>query len=239
MSAKSLFRVSLLGLAAAMLLFNAGCALSRIKTATELAKIAEPYQANPDSPAHRLLIVGDSTAVGTGATAPAKSVAGLIGRDHPDWQIVNRGRNGAKLAEVLQQLQGSGQRFDTVLVLAGGNDVMRLTGWAEVRRSVNQVVEAAAALAPRVVFMPSGNVGNAPFFHAPISWYMSARSRELHQTVRETAARSGAAYVNLYKEPEDDPFVQQPERMNAADMLHPSDDGYALWRGTLKAQAGF
>ncbi len=75
----------------------------------------------------RLLSVGDSTAVGTGATVPQASVAGLLGQAFPRLQIVNRARDGAKFAAVMAQLDGS-EPFDIVLVMAGGNDVVRLRG---------------------------------------------------------------------------------------------------------------
>jgi len=85
--------------------------------------------------------------------------------------------------------------------------------------------------------MPGGNVGNAPFFFAPLSWIMTSRSRELHAMVRASAAARGAVYVNLFKEAADDPFVRDPQRLHAADGLHPSDDGYALWYSELRSQA--
>ena len=84
--------------------------------------------------------------------------------------------------------------------------------------------------------MPAGNVGNAPFFFAPVSWLMTQRSRELHRYVQDSAARTGAAYVNLFHESRDDPFVKDPS-LNAIDGLHPSDAGYRVWFGELMAQA--
>lgn len=221
---------------AAAVLLMGGCAVTRIKVSSELAKAAEPFQASPPQATHRLLIVGDSTAVGTGASGPAGSVAGLIGKAHPDWLIANRARNGAKFAEVLAQLQID-ERYDTVLVMAGGNDVIRLTGADKLAAEVRETVSRAKRVAPTVVMMPSGNVGNAPFFYAPWSWLMSSRSRDLHATVRDAAAGGGAQYVNLYKERENDPFALEPDRMNAVDGLHPSDAGYQVWFDTLSAQA--
>lgn len=222
--------------AAAVLLLMSGCALTRIKVSSDLARAASPFQASPPVPTHRLLIVGDSTAVGTGASGPASSVAGLIGKSHPDWLIANRARNGARFADVLAQLQLS-ERYDTVLVMAGGNDVIRLTGADKLDAEVRATITRAKALAPNVVVMPSGNVGNAPFFYAPWSWLMSSRSRDLHAAVREAAASGGAQYVNLYKDRANDPFAREPERLNAIDGLHPSDAGYQIWFDTLSAQA--
>jgi len=228
-------RLAFIAVAAGALL-TAGCAVSNLRTAAELARRSEPFQATPTNPSHRLLIVGDSTAVGTGASSPGASVAGLIARDHTDWAITNRAADGAKFADVPGQLAEAG-RYDTVLILCGGNDVIRLTGMDKLRAEVSDAAERARVLAPRVILMPSGNVGNAPFFYAPASWWMTRRSQALHAIVREVAGATGSTYVNLYKDRADDPFAQDPERLHSADKLHPSDAGYALWYQTLTKQA--
>jgi len=200
-----------------------------------LVRMSSPLQSSPAQPALRLLIVGDSTAVGTGASEPRSSVAGLLGQAFPGLQIVNRARDGAKFAAVLSQLEGS-EPFDMVLVMAGGNDVVRLRGLAGLNSDVDQVTCLARQRARLVVLMPAGNVGNAPFFVAPLSWLMTWRSRRLQALAVEAAARHGAVLVKLFREAADDPFVQRPE-LNAADGLHPSDAGYRAWFGELMAQA--
>ncbi len=186
-------------------------------------------------PSLRLLIVGDSTAVGTGATAPEASLAGLLADHFPRLQIVNRARDGAKFAGLLTQLDGE-ERVDMVLVMAGGNDVVRLSGLAALQSDVDRVMQRARERAELVVLMPAGNVGNAPFFFAPVSWLMTWRSRHLHARASEAASSHGAVLVDLFRESADDPFVLRPE-LNAADGLHPSDAGYRVWFSELMAQA--
>jgi lysophospholipase L1-like esterase len=151
--------------------------------------------------------------------------------------VVNLSADGARYKDFAQQLQSASGRFDTVLVMGGGNDVIRLTGEDKLREQVERVAALAREHGARVILMPPGNVGNAPFFMRPVSWYMDRRSRMLHGIVRETAARTGAAYVNLYKDRESDPFAQRPEELHAADGLHPSDAGYRLWVEELRRQA--
>lgn len=215
-----------------------GRAALRLATAAELARASQPYRQAPPQPALRLLVVGDSTAVGTGASAPSSSLAGRIGRDHPRLRIDNLARDGATLADVPAQIEAApGERYDLVLVQAGGNDVLRLRDLGAVRRDLSRVLALAGARAPQVLLMPAGNVGNAPFFFPPLSWWMTARSRTLHRHVRAAAAAAGAVYVDLFHERADDPFVQRPG-LHAADGLHPSDAGYAAWREALERQAG-
>ncbi len=210
----------------------------RLDHSRKLAQASEPFSIRPPGATTRLLVVGDSTGVGTGASAARYSVAGRIAGDHPNLEIINRAADGARFADVARQLDAApATRFDMVLIQAGGNDVIRFTSADVLRAQVDETLRLARGKAATVIVMPAGNVGNAPFFFPPLSWVMTSRSRDLHAMVRASAASNGAVYVNLFKEAEDDPFVRDPQRLHAADGLHPSDDGYALWYAELQAQA--
>jgi lysophospholipase L1-like esterase len=216
-----------------------GCAVQRLAVAKDLARASEPAQQRVAAPTLRVLVVGDSTAVGTGAASPAHSVAGRLAAANPAWHIVNRGADGARFRDLPAQI-GPGAAagaWDTVLVMAGGNDVLRLTGESALRRDIAATLAAAARIAPRVVLMPPGNVGHAPFFVWPATAWMSRRAARLQGIAREEALRAGAAFVALYREGEADPFAREPDRLHAADGLHPSSDGYALWLAELNRQA--
>ncbi|MDP2251638.1 MAG: SGNH/GDSL hydrolase family protein [Hydrogenophaga sp.] len=230
--------VPLVALAAgAALLLVSGCAAWRIGQAADLARKSTPFQQSPAEATVSLLIVGDSTGVGTGASSPEASLAGLLGRAYPRLRIDNRARDGATFADVLRQFEGA-QRHDLVLIQAGGNDVIRLRSDEDVRADIDRATALARERSDRVVLMPAGNVGNAPFFFPPASWLMTDRARRLHGFVRESATRHGAVVVNLFKERADDPFAQTPG-LNAVDGLHPSDAGYRVWRDELLAQSGW
>lgn len=215
-----------------------GCVAQRLSVAKDLVAKSSPFTAAPDQPQRRLLVVGDSTGVGTGANRPQDSVAGLIAAAHPTWLIANRAENGAKYEDVAAQLRAEQKRYDLVLVMGGGNDVMRMTPADELRASIASVVRLSQARAPVVVLMPMGNVGHAPFFPPPVSWLMSSRSKALHAMVQQIAQESGARYVRLLEPAATDPFALDPERMHAGDGLHPSTDGYAQWFQELERQGG-
>ena len=223
-----------------------GCTVWRLGEARSLARASEPYEQRPANPALAMLVVGDSTAVGTGATTAANSVAGLLGQAHPRLFIANRSRDGARLAEIPVQIAAAqappttGAAWDVVLVSAGGNDVIRGTGPAQLETDFDLALAAARArLRPGglLVLLPPGNVGNAPFFLQPVAGVMTQRSRVLHAAARAAAQRQDAVYVNLYAESEADPFVRD-RGLNAGDGLHPSDAGYRLWHAVLLEQAG-
>ena len=229
-----LLAILLLGV---VVLSTAGCAAWRLGRAAELARASMPLQVAPAQATLRMLMVGDSTAVGTGASDSQASLAGLLAQDFPRLAIENRARDGARFDGVVEQLEAGG-RFDFVLIMAGGNDVMRFRDADATRADIQRAADLALKLAPRVAFLPAGNVGNAPFFFPPVSWLMTKRARTLHDDVRSVATATGALYVNLFKPAENDPFAQRPD-LNAADGLHPSDAGYRIWRDELLAQTGW
>lgn len=229
--------LKLAGIAAALsLLVLGGCAASRINTAAQLARESEPFQHNPPNAALRLLIVGDSTGVGTGASAPQHSLAGLLAHAFPQLAISNIAQDGATFEGVVQQLQRDTERFDVVLIQAGGNDVIRLRSDEAMRVDIERAVALATGRADHVLVMPAGNVGNAPFFFSPVSGFMSKRAERLHRYVKATAQQHRAVYVNLFKDEANDPFAHNPS-LHAADGLHPSDAGYRIWFDEIMRQA--
>ena len=226
----------LAGIVAAPLVVAAVYTAFRLSQSAWLARRSAPLQVAPPEPKKRLLIVGDSTGVGTGASTPQASLAGLIAADLPNLTIVNRSSGGATFERIAAQLEEGG-RFDAVLVVGGANDVIRLTGAEALRRALSRVLFLARARADTVVLMPAGNVGNAPFFLWPWSLLMTQRARLLRALARQAAAANGAAYVDLFSERAADPFALAPARLHASDRLHPSDAGYALWHRELTAQS--
>ena len=124
-----------------------------------------------------------------------------------------------------------------ILIAGGANDVIRFTSANRLARSVELVLSRSVQQASQVIVVPAPNVGNAPIFPPPLSWLFSHRARMLHRLVRSSAAKVGAAYVNLYRRRADDPFASDPQRLIALDHLHPSDEGYAVWFDELESQA--
>jgi lysophospholipase L1-like esterase len=227
----------LVGVAAATaLLVLGGCAASRISTAAQLARESEPFQHNPPNATLRLLIVGDSTGVGTGASAPRNSLAGLLAQAFPRLAIDNLAQDGATFEGVVKQLQRDTVRYDAVLIQAGGNDVIRLRGDEAMRADIERAIALAAGRADRVLVMPAGNVGNAPFFFPPLSSLMSSRAERLQGFVKAAAQQHGAVYIDLFKDAAKDPFANNPG-LHAADGLHPSDAGYRIWFDEIMRQA--
>ncbi|CAN7561994.1 hypothetical protein [Variovorax sp. LjRoot178] len=70
--------------------------------------------------------------------------------------LVNRGRDGARFAEFVGQLR-AGERFDAIVVVGGGNDVICLTA----RDALQEAVRNTA----RLRFTEVGFAGNGRADH--------------------------------------------------------------------------
>jgi lysophospholipase L1-like esterase len=222
----------LVGFAAA----TAGYAALRLREARRPSGAGEPFDRLARPEGARLLVIGDSTATGTGASAPEYSLPGLLSRANPSLTVVNMGRGAARFEDFLEQLEGT-DRFDAVLVLGGSNDLIHMTPDAALRDSIRRVAQRARVRSDVVVFVPPPNLGNVPFFFPPWNWWMTYRSRRLQAIVAEVARANGAHHVSLFFEREDDPFARHPKRLSAQDGIHPSDAGYELWQRELETQA--
>jgi len=222
----------LVGLAAA----TAGYAALRVHRSKRLARRARPFERRAQPEGSRLLVVGDSTAGGVGASDPTHSLPGLLSRANPSLTVVNKAEPGARYADMLAQLDGD-ERFDAVLVLGGTHDLLRMSRDAALRDVVQRVAQRARVRSQVVVFMPPGNLGNLRFLLPPWNWWMRHRARRLQAIVAEVARANGAQHVTLFMEREDDPFARHPRRLRSRDGLHPNDAGYELWQRELEAQA--
>jgi lysophospholipase L1-like esterase len=203
-----------------------------------LAAESQAFEARPPDPRRTLLVVGDSTAVGTGAERPENSVAGRLSRLVPDVEIINRAEDGARTGELIQQLGAApGAVYDVILIQSGGNDILWFTGLRRLRAATTALLKEAQARAGGVVMMSTGDVGAAPAFPAPIDWLYSWRTRRVRELFVELTTRFEVEYVDLYDPGAGNPFNANPEKYYATDGLHPSDEGYRLWFEQLVADS--
>lgn len=107
---------------------------------------------------------------------------------------------------------------------------------AKVERDLRAAVARARQLNAHVILMPGQNFSVAPFFLRPISRVVMWHATKIHAMVERVTAELGVTFVDLFRDPNEDPFVQEPRRYYCPDGLHPSGEGYALWFATLVAQ---
>lgn len=208
--------------------------VSGIERSRSVVAATEGFEQEPARPVGSLLVVGDSTALGAGADEPDQSVAGRLGKRFPGLRIRNLAVDGARLADVAAQIDSRGaERFDMILIMAGGNDVLRFTPLTRLRVEATRINAAAMAIARHVAWMPPGNLGAVPAWYWPMSRIIERRSRRVRATLVDVAGSMCAIYVDLYHPVEVDPFAVDSKRFLAADGVHPSGAGYCYWTAAL------
>jgi len=203
---------------------------SLVSIGTELAARANAYEQHPVDSTIRVLFIGDSSAVGVGASSPLESVAGRLGARFPTADIINRGHNGDKVHDALSQFQEfEGQHFDLIVIQAGGNDIVRLTPFSQIEKQALSLLQTAHSMADAVILLHGGNIGSATLFPLPLRklyTYRTARVRAIYQRI---APANGARYVDIWREADKDPFELYADKYYAADFFHPSSIGYGFW----------
>jgi lysophospholipase L1-like esterase len=197
----------------------------------------EPYQ-QAGTDAGAILVIGDSTAYGTGAKRPAESVAGLVGQSFPNYQVKTVAENGATISGVTELLRQASPLDDYALILiqAGGNDILQKRSLTDIEQDTRVLLSEAIASAVPVVMMTAGNVGAAAAFASdgvPDAEY-EAQSRAVLALLERLAIEYGVTFVSLFEEPDIDVFLKEPKRYLAADGLHPSSAGYQQWFTQLR-----
>ncbi len=186
-----------------------------------------------------LLVLGDSTAVGVGAARPEESVAGRLAEEIGAGYVENRAHSGATVADIAGQIENASRaEYDAILIQIGGNDIIR---FHDAKAEVSALEEALAALplSKETYLMSAGNVGAATIFPKVVRSFHTRLTLAYHKAFREAARRRGIHYVDLYEDPERDPFVLDPGTYLAADGLHPTSLGYELWfRKLASVRAG-
>lgn len=187
----------------------------------------------------RVLVLGDSTGVGIGATTPRQSLAGLLGAEFPQAEVVNCSVAGARLADVLRQCREHdwpARSFDLVLLHVGGNDVLRLTDWSAMSAEATELLGRLRHVGRRTIWLGMANIGLSPLFIAPFSWWLSARTRRASRLFAACARDAGVEFVSFFREHGDDIFSKERDKYFSADGLHPSSQSYRYCWEVLKRQ---
>jgi lysophospholipase L1-like esterase len=195
--------------------------------------IANTSAYSSDVGSNTLLVIGDSTAVGVGASSPKDSLPALVG-NYIGASVENHAVSGAVTSDMEAQLHEAQQsRYDMILIQVGANDIVGIDSLDAVNNQMQTLLADAQGYSSDVVLITAGRVGDAPIFPIIIKPYLNSRAAELRSLFAASAASSGALYVDL-SGAASDPFDNDPSKYYAADMFHPSSAGYALWFASAK-----
>ncbi|MBP9669389.1 MAG: SGNH/GDSL hydrolase family protein, partial [Candidatus Pacebacteria bacterium] len=196
----------------------------RIRAAEMTVAQTVPYTRSESPSGKSLLMVGDSTAYGVGAESPALSTAGRVG-EVLGASVENHARSGGKTRELLAQL-GKVQRtsYDVIVIQMGANDITHFSSSEQTQVELDQALRRAKELAPTVVLLTCGDIGNAPLWPWPLGHLYTYRAQVFREKFMTTAKEHGVLYVDLFTKP--DVFTTDAARYYAPDGLHLSGEGY-------------
>jgi lysophospholipase L1-like esterase len=195
-------------------------------------KIPEPPGKRSGSagagPRLRLLIVGDSSAAGVGASLQDDALSGhlvshLSSVFQVTWEL--RAKTGHAVKEVMEELEAAPvETFDVALVAVGVNDVTGRTPtkvWNA--RHAKLVMTLKNKFGVRhILYSSLPPMHRFPALPQPLRWYLGMRAKQLNGLLQKMAvADSQCELLRM-----DFPFELQ---YMASDGFHPGPPAYALW----------
>jgi len=222
-------------LAAYGLLFGEAQLARRAIGVTEARPPSADGLYGPDSPVEplRLLILGDSAAVGYGMDRAEQTPSAMLGMglahvlDRP-VEVRSLAVVGAKTADVLdEQIPRIGDYAPHVTVIVvGTNDVTHQVPVRMSARQLGRVVEDLVALGSEVVVGTTPDLGTVRPIKQPLRAWAQKLSRDLarRQSVAVTAAGGRAVPLASML---GDLFRERYDVMFGVDRFHPSEAGYA------------
>ncbi len=183
----------------------------------------------------RLLILGDSSAAGVGATHQSRAISGQLARALAPrfslhWQL--EARTGATSASTRKHLENMKvQSFDAAIVVLGVNDVTGmapLSRWLTDRRAIHTYLREKLGVT-RIIASGVPPMRHFPLLPQPLRW-----------TLGRTAARFDAALAKLCAcEPNTTHLplnLPYEPHFVVDDGFHPSESAYAQWADLLAAE---
>ena len=188
-----------------------------------------------------VLILGDSTGVGVGATRPEESVAGLFAADYPDAEIINVAASGTRVADAITQARmcvEAGLRFDLALLHVGGIDVIADTPLHRLADDCDILMRELDRLAARTAWLGPPDLGLAPLFPRPYAWVMAARSRAASKVFAAAAARHNVVFVDFSAPAHAAHFRKRRREHFALDGFHPNSTSYKYGYAAVRHMLG-
>ena len=192
----------------------------------------------PPGEATRLVLLGDSTAAGVGATSTAGTVGAQLAARLPEPvaydSVAVSGARAGDLAEQVDEVLR--EPPDLAVVLIGANDATHLTRLGHVRRDLRAAVDRLVDAGVPVVVGTCPELGTARSFDQPLRAIVGWRGHRVADAEAAALRGSGAGVVDLARLT-GPAFGRDPDRYLSEDLFHPSDAGYGLWAEALAPAA--
>lgn len=207
----------------------------KLSISKKLIEKGIPFSVNTNDRSKTLLVLGDSTAVGVGASTPEESVPGRLAAYRKYTSVENHAVSGATVSDLPSQIQQIQQNhYDTILVQIGANDMTRFHDEEQVAASLKEILLPLKEKSKEIILISAGNLGGARAIPYPLRPLATRVNKKYHKAFEDMAKVAGINYINLYTDPHSDPFILEPNVYFAADSFHPSSAGYGVWFDIIK-----
>lgn len=194
------------------------------------ARKAVPFTRYCENPTTKVLVIGDSTALGTGVTDPKHSIPGRLCSEFPNLFVENYAKNGLRTFELLELMNTlPSNHYDIIMIHIGGMDVMQFKNIEKTGERLKKILIRAQEIASKGVILVSiPNVTLAPMLWFPVSFLYEHRMKKARDIFKKIALEQRVSYVDLYHETSD-PLIKEGVAHYAIDKIHPNNTGYGLW----------
>lgn len=174
----------------------------------------------------KILILGESTAAGVGATHSKFTLASQLSRRFgPDYEILNLGKNGLRTGQALthfgDKILSQTNSFEGVFIFLGANDCFRLTHPHQFKKQLNLLISRLQSqLKPNWIYLADiPPVHLFPAFPALLRFYLKCQRSFLQREM-------------IVQYTDNERIIFDPLELSfnqdffAIDGIHPSDLGY-------------
>jgi lysophospholipase L1-like esterase len=187
----------------------------------------------------RLVLLGDSTALGVGVERVTDTVGGQLANllaDAPGGRRVELSSvavSGSKSGDLGTQVSRAlvGVRPDVAVILVGGNDAIHFNPPAEAAEHLAAAVRRLRAVGVAVVVGTCPDLGAARAFPLPLRQIVGWQGRRL--AAAQTAAVKSAGGVPVDLAEQTGAVFRADAGTYCHDGYHPSADGYRVWAHAL------
>jgi lysophospholipase L1-like esterase len=188
------------------------------------------------APPLRLVMLGDSGALGVGVERVTDTVGGqlaaLLATDRR-VELSSVGVSGSRSSDLATQVARAllGQRPDVAVILVGANDVIGLRTPSEAATHVGAAVRRLREAGVEVVVGTCPDLGAARAIAPPLRQVVAWSGRRVARAQVRAVHAAGGAVVDLAAET--GPVFRADPNTLCEDKYHPSADGYRVWAYAL------
>ncbi|MGA3487204.1 SGNH/GDSL hydrolase family protein [Micromonosporaceae bacterium DT55] len=226
---------------AAVLAGQALLARSRTYAQPDFGLALRSTTGRTEAPPLRLVLLGDSSALGVGVSRVEETVGGQLARLLAEGgptgsrrvHLSSVGVSGSRSVDLDTQVARAllGPAPDVAVILIGANDVTTLRRPREAAAHLGAAVRRLLAADVEVVVGTCPDLGAVRAIAAPLRQITAWQGQRTARAQAEAVRRAGGTVVDIAAET--GPVFRADAATLCADGFHPSGDGYRVWAHAL------